>query len=103
LALADRADVVLTDLSMPGKSGLDLLAELRARDPALPVILLTARGSERAAVDAMKAGAYDYLQKPSSVGEISLVVERAREARALRLANRRLRVERSLGKRLVGE
>lgn len=103
LALASEADAVVTDLAMPGKNGLELLAELRARDAALPVVLLTARGSEKAAVEAMKAGAYDYLQKPSSVAEIALVVERALEARRLRVSNRRLRVERALGKTLVGE
>lgn len=103
LAAAGDVDLVITDLRMPGRSGLELLAELRARDASLPVILLTARGSERAAVDAMKEGAYDYLQKPSSVGEISLVVERALEARALRVANKRLRVERAMGRRLIGE
>ena len=55
----DEADAVLTDLSMPGMDGLELAGYIVQRDPTLPVILLTAHGSERVAVAAMKQGAYD--------------------------------------------
>ena len=80
LARLDGCDVVITDLAMPGRDGLALLAEVRARDPELPVILLTARGSERVAVQAMKLGAWDYLPKPFALDELRAAVSRAAEA-----------------------
>src|SRR6266508_4300319 len=67
LDLVDRADAVVTDFSMPGMDGLELLRAIRERDETLPVILLTARGSERLAVRAIKAGAYEYVPKPFDV------------------------------------
>jgi DNA-binding NtrC family response regulator len=99
----DEADAVLTDLSMPGMTGLELLAAIATRDPELPVILLTAHGSERVAVQAVKAGAYDYLSKPFDIDEVALVIERALEARRLRVTNRRLTAERLLGRRIIAE
>jgi two-component system response regulator AtoC len=102
LAQLDEADAVLTDLSMPGMDGLELMAQIGARDASLPVILLTAHGSERVAVAAMKQGAYDYLAKPFDIDEVALVIERALEARRLRVDNRRLAAEQTLGRRIVG-
>ncbi|MBZ0235713.1 MAG: sigma-54 dependent transcriptional regulator [Deltaproteobacteria bacterium] len=99
----DDADVVLTDLQMPGMSGLELIAAIAARDASLPVILLTAHGSERIAVAAVKAGAYDYLTKPFDIDEVAVVIERALEARQLRVANRRLAIEHTMGRRIVGD
>jgi DNA-binding NtrC family response regulator len=99
----DDLDAVITDLSMPGMDGLQLLAALRARDPALPVMLLTARGSERLAVQAMKAGAYDYLVKPFDIDEIVHATARAVEARALRRTERRQLAERGLERPIVGD
>src|SRR6478736_10414349 len=81
LAQLDDADAVLTDLSMPGMDGLELMSQIGSRDSSLPVILLTAHGSERVAVAAMKQGAYDYLTKPFDIDEVALVIERALEAR----------------------
>jgi two-component system response regulator AtoC len=101
LGLVDDADVVVTDLAMPGMDGQALLEKILARDPGLPVILLTAHGSERSAVLAMKAGAYDYLAKPFDIDEVSVVIERAAEARRLRLDNKRMVAERALGRRIV--
>jgi DNA-binding NtrC family response regulator len=103
LGKLDDADAVVTDLSMPGMSGLELLAKITGKDDSLPVILLTAHGSERVAVEAMKHGAYDYLSKPFDIDELAHVIDRALETRRLRLDNRRLSVERSLGRRIVGE
>ncbi len=97
----DEVDAVVTDQAMPGMSGLELIAAIAARDPGMPVVLLTAHGSERVAVSAMKAGAYDYLAKPFDIDEVSLVIERAIEARRLRQDNRRLVAERALGRRIV--
>ena len=99
----DEADTVLTDLSMPGMDGLELMTHIVQRDPTLPVILLTAHGSERVAVAAMKQGAYDYLKKPFDIDEVAVVIERALEARRLRIDNRRLFVEQTLGRRIIGD
>ena len=101
LPMVDDASVVVTDLQMPGMNGLEVIAAITARDPTLPVILLTAHGSEKIAVAAVKAGAYDYLTKPFDIDEVAIVIERALEARRLRVANRQLTVERALGKRIV--
>ena len=98
----DEADTVLTDLSMPGMDGLELMTHIVGRDPTLPVILLTAHGSERVAVAAMKQGAYDYLKKPFDIDEVAVVIERALEARRLRIDNRRLAAEQTLGRRIIG-
>src|SRR5689334_14050245 len=73
---AGRHHVVLTDLSMRGMTGLDLLARVRAVDPDCAVIMITAHGSEKVAVDAMKAGATDYVPKPFDNDELRLVVRR---------------------------
>jgi two-component system response regulator AtoC len=100
---ARGADVVLTDLAMPEMDGMQVLERLRAQDPGVPVIVLTAHGSERVAVAAMKAGAHDYLPKPFDPDELVLVVKRGIETRALRLQNALLRAETSLGRTIVAE
>jgi len=99
----EAIDAVVTDLSMPGMSGLELLQQIRERDESLPVVLLTAHGSERVAVNAIKAGAYDYLTKPFDIDEIFMVVERALETRKLRITARHLSAEQSLGRRIIGD
>ena len=76
------ADVVITDLAMPEIDGMKVLATLRAQDPTVPVMMLTAHGSERVAVAAMKAGAFDYIPKPFDPDEIVLAVNRAADASA---------------------
>ena len=70
-------DAVVTDFAMPGMDGVQLVQAIHDRDESLPVILLTAHGSERVAVQAMKSGAYDYLTKPFDAEEFSVVVDRA--------------------------
>ena len=99
----DELDAVISDLAMPGMDGLELLAALRQRDASLPVLLLTARGSERVAVQAMKAGAYDYLVKPFDLDEIVHALGRAVEARVLRREQRRRLAERGLERPIVGD
>jgi len=80
-ALADDpADVVVTDLRMPGMDGMQLLAAIVARWPGLPVIVLTAHGTVALAVDAMRAGAADFLLKPFDREQIVYVVEKAMHA-----------------------
>ena len=103
MPLVDEADTVVTDLQMPGMDGLALLAQINARDPQLPVILLTAHGSERVAVQAIKSGAHDYIAKPFDIDEVGVVIERALETRRLRQANRRLAAEHALGRRIIAE
>jgi DNA-binding NtrC family response regulator len=88
-----RPDLILLDINLPGASGLDYLRELAASDDAPLAIMITAHGSERTAVEAIKAGAYDYLAKPFEVDELRLVVKNAIEARGLRRENERLREE----------
>jgi len=103
LTKLEEAETVLTDLSMPKMDGLELMTQIAARDPSLPVILLTAHGSEKVAVAAMKQGAYDYLTKPFDIDEVAVVIERALEARKLRVDNQRLTAEQTLGRRIVGD
>ena len=102
LTKLDDAETVVTDLSMPGMDGLELMTQIISRDPSLPVLLLTAHGSEKVAVAAMKTGAYDYLKKPFDIDEVAVVIERALEARRLRVDNRRLAAEQTLGRRIIG-
>jgi two-component system, NtrC family, response regulator len=76
-------DLVLTDLKMPGMSGLELLKSLQAEQPDTIVILMTAYGTIETAVEAVKAGAYDYITKPVNQEELFLLMDRALEHRAL--------------------
>ena len=76
-------DVVLTDLRLPGLDGIELLGRIRQMHPATMVILMTAFGTVKNAVKAMKLGAEDYLTKPVDVEELELVVERALERKSL--------------------
>jgi two-component system response regulator AtoC len=94
-------EVALTDLQMAGMTGVELLRAIREQDDTVPVIILTAHGSEKAAVDAMKAGAYDYVTKPFHVDEVAMLTERALESRRLRVDNRLLIAERAIGRHLI--
>ena len=85
-------DVVLSDVNMPGKSGIELVGELRRVRPETPVVLMTAFASVASAVEAMRAGAFDYITKPFENDVALLAVERALEHRALEEENRRLRL-----------
>ncbi len=84
-------DVVLSDIRMPGKTGIEMVGELRERLPDTPVVLMTAFGSIDSAVESMRAGAFDYITKPFEPDAVVLTVERALERRALEEENRRLR------------
>ncbi len=83
--------VVVTDIRMPGMDGMSLLHHLTERDPDLPVILITGHAEVRLAVEAMRRGAYDFIEKPFSVQALAAVIRRALEHRALVIENRRLR------------
>ncbi len=88
---AERPDLVLTDLKMPGMDGLELLRHARQADPHLPVIILTAFATIESAVAAVKEGAFEYLPKPFSADQLTVAVERALAQRRLALENLRLR------------
>jgi DNA-binding NtrC family response regulator len=84
---------VITDLKMPGASGLDVLRETKQADATIPVILLTAFGSVEEAVAAMKEGAFDFLQKPVDLDHLKLLVQRAAQQQELQRENILLREE----------
>ncbi|MGK3964404.1 sigma-54-dependent transcriptional regulator [Sorangium sp. So ce118] len=86
-------DVILTDVRMPRMGGLDLLATLKAKGNEATVIVMSAYGNIDLAIEAMKAGAYDYIQKPFKAEEVLLTLRKAEEREALRRENRALRQE----------
>jgi DNA-binding NtrC family response regulator len=90
-------DLVLTDLKLPGMNGLEFLQTIKRQNAALPVVVMTAFGSVETAVDAMKAGASDYVLKPFSLTEMRMVIHKELDVRDLREENRSLRE--ALGKR----
>jgi DNA-binding NtrC family response regulator len=98
---AAPAQLVITDLRMPRLDGMELLRKLAARSSAPRVVVITAHGSERQAVEAMKAGAYDYFRKPFETDELVAVVQRAVEAVRLRAENERLEGELVLSRTMV--
>jgi len=93
-AIEGHPDVILTDLVMPNMDGLWLLRALRAEMPDCPVVLLTARGTIQTAVEAIKEGAYDFIEKPLEVPRLRIVLERALEKketmREVQLLRRRI-------------
>ena len=95
-------DLVLTDLRMPGKTGVELLDAVRGVNPEVPVVVMTAYGTVASAVDAMKRGAADYLGKPVDLDELEVLVTRTLERRALVSENRALREQVESRYRLAG-
>ena len=86
-------DIVLTDIRMPGMTGLEVMAKAREVDPEIAVILMTAQASLQTAVRAVNEGAYYYLQKPFANEELLAICRRAAEARQLRVENKALKKE----------
>ncbi len=76
-------DIVVTDLKMPGKSGIDLLRDVKEKRPETEVVMMTAYATTRSAVEAMKSGAYDYIIKPFENDELLLLVKRILEKQSL--------------------
>ena len=88
---AQRPDLVLSDIKMPKKSGIELLGELKSIDASVPVIILTAFGTVETAVEAMKRGAADYLTKPISRDELLMTIAKALKMTRLERENESLR------------
>jgi DNA-binding NtrC family response regulator len=93
LGKSEPFDVVLLDMKMPQMDGLEVLSKILQHTPTMPVVMVTAITEAKPAVQAMKMGAYDYLQKPFDVDEIRLVVDRILKEKALEREVGRLRTE----------
>jgi len=93
----NNVDLVVTDLKLPGMSGLEFLHAIKRQNAVLPVVVMTAFGTVETAVEAMKAGASDYVLKPFSLSEMRMVIRKELDVHNLREENRSLRE--ALGKR----
>lgn len=93
LPLLDEVQIAFTDLRLPGISGFEFLERARRRHPHLPVVVITAFGSIETAVEAMKQGAFDFLEKPFSLDHFTAVAVKAAEYVKLQTENRQLREE----------
>src|SRR6266853_6084117 len=97
LLVREKPDLVVTDLRLPGMSGLEFLQAVKRVSAALPVVVMTAYGTGESAVEAMKDGASDYVTKPFSLAELVLVIRKELDSHRLREENRSLRE--ALGRR----
>jgi DNA-binding NtrC family response regulator len=97
LLVREKPDLVVTDLRLPGMSGLEFLQAVKRVNAALPVVVMTAYGTVESAVEAMKVGASDYVTKPFSLAELVLVIRKELDSHRLREENRSLRE--ALGRR----
>jgi DNA-binding NtrC family response regulator len=75
-------DIVILDLKMPDMNGLDILAEIKGRDPRVEVIMLTGHGSVASGIEAMEKGAFDYIMKPVDLGELLDKIQQADQQRS---------------------
>jgi two-component system nitrogen regulation response regulator GlnG len=96
-----RPDVVVLDIQLPDRSGLEVFQEIKALDPRRPVIFITAHGTTETAIEAMKGGAFDYLVKPVDLDRLSQLLERAFEAARLMNVPAILPAE-EIGDRIIG-
>ena len=90
---AENFDLILTDLVMPGKGGMDVLKGATASQPNIPVIVMTGFGTVQTAVEAMKIGAFDYLTKPFNLDELLIVLDKALSVSQLQKENRMLKMQ----------
>jgi DNA-binding NtrC family response regulator len=93
LPLATLADLIITDMRLPGMDGLQFIEQLQSRGISAAVIVITAHGSVEAAVQAMKLGAADFLQKPFSLDHLTTLVQKVMSVQSLRSENQRMREE----------
>jgi DNA-binding NtrC family response regulator len=92
LLIREKPDLVVTDLRLPGMSGLEFLQAVKRTNAALPVVVMTAYGTVESAVGAMKIGASDYVTKPFSLDELVLVIRKELDSHRLREENRSQRL-----------
>jgi two-component system NtrC family response regulator len=102
IAKSSVIDIILTDFKMPGKTGLDLLQEVKKINPETSVVIITAFGTIEDAVKAMKEGAYDYLTKPIDLDELDLLIKRMEERQQLLSENKMLKEQLSDKYKLTG-
>jgi DNA-binding NtrC family response regulator len=100
---ADYPGIVVSDIKMPGMDGMQLLRKLKSVDPTLPVIMITGHGDVPMAVEAMRLGAFDFLEKPFNPERMTELAKKAAQARRLALDNRALRKELADGSALMGK
>ena len=87
----DPPDIVLLDIWMPGIDGIETLKEIRAKNPRIPVIMVTGHGTIETAVNATKIGAFDFIEKPLSIDKVIVAINNALNFRRLEEENRYLR------------
>ena len=100
---SDYPGIVISDIKMPGMDGIQFLKKLMGSDSALPVIMITGHGDVPMAVEAMRIGAYDFLEKPFNPDRMSELAKKATNARRLTLDNRALRKELSDGSQIMSK
>jgi two-component system nitrogen regulation response regulator NtrX len=103
LVQRDRPDLVLLDIKMPGMDGMDVLRRLRALDEGLPVVMISGHGTTSTAVEAIKSGALDFLDKPLSSERVILTLQNALKQQELRQENRALKLAMEAKYEIVGE
>ncbi len=99
----DDADLVLLDIAMPGRDGMQVLEELHRTRPALPVVMMSGHGTIETAVRATRLGAFDFIEKPLSVEKLLLTIEHALEQSRLERENQRLRSEALRAHQILGD
>jgi two-component system nitrogen regulation response regulator NtrX len=103
LVQRDRPDLVLLDIKMPGMDGMDVLRRLRALDEGLPVVMISGHGTTSTAVEAIKSGALDFLDKPLSSERVIVTLQNALKQQELRQENRALKLAMEAKYEIVGE
>jgi two-component system nitrogen regulation response regulator NtrX len=103
LVQRDRPDLVLLDIKMPGMDGMEVLRKLHALDPTLPIVMISGHGTTSTAVDAIKSGALDFLDKPLSSERVIVTLQNALKQEELRQENRELKLAMESKYEIVGE
>ena len=91
LVKSGKGDIIISDVRMPGMNGIDLTHRIKTIDPNIEVLIATGHSSEDLAIEALKAGAFDYFRKPLNVVEVSTSLERTKRYREMKLENSRLK------------
>ncbi|MFW6113041.1 MAG: sigma-54-dependent transcriptional regulator [Thermodesulfobacteriota bacterium] len=99
----EHPDLVLLDIALPGRDGLEILKDLKDQHPSLPIIMISAYGSVENAVQATRLGAYDFIEKPPHADKILLSVRNALEMARLSEENRRLRQQAAPARKIIGQ